>query len=517
MKHKFTSWWNLGRLLTVILMVSLLWSSNLSIAQARTSRDQVSFIAPYLEQVIKQVTEFKLDNGLKFIVLENHDAPIISFVTYANVGGVDEPDGQTGVAHFLEHLAFKGTREIGTINYEAERVLLDRLDQIFEEIQAARAAGDDAKIAQLQAEFQQVQTEANQYVRQNEYGQIVEIAGGTGLNAVTSADYTMYFYSFPANKLELWMSLESERFLEPVFREFHQEKDVILEERRLRTDNSPIGKLFEVFSGTAFTTHPYKRPIIGYQEDIENLTRNNVEQFFETYYPPSNLTIAIVGDVNPKEVQKLAKTYFGRFSARSKPEKVTTVEPPQTETREVTLELASEPWYIEGYHRPNINHPDNMVYALIASLMGDGRTSRLYRSLVEDQQVALVARGASVYPGDRYDNLMLFYALTAPNHSLDDLQLALRKEIERLKNEPVSQEELDRVKTQAKAGILRGLNSTLGMAQSLAEYDAKTGDWRNLFRELDAIAAVTVEDIQRVAQKTFVSENMTVAKLVSKR
>jgi predicted Zn-dependent peptidase len=517
MKHKFTSWLKIRKVFTIILLIILLWSNNLAIAEARTNNDQASFIAPYLERVIKQVTEFKLDNGLKFIILENHDAPTISFVTYANVGGVDEPDGQTGVAHFLEHLAFKGTQEIGTTNYETEAELLAHLDQIFEKIQAARTTGDESKFAQLQAEFEQVQKKANQYVKQNEYGQIVEIAGGVGLNAVTSSDYTMYFYSFPSNKLELWMSLESERFLEPVFREFHQEKDVILEERRLRTDNSPIGKLFEVFLDTAFTTHPYKRPIIGYQEDIENLTRSDVEQFFETYYPPSNLTIAIVGDVDSKEVKKLAQTYFGRFPARSKPPKVTATEPPQTETREVTLELASEPWYVEGYHRPNINDPDNIIYSLIASLMGDGRTSRLYKSLVEDQQVALLARSASVYPGDRYDNLMLFYALTAPNHSLDDVQLALRKELELLKSEPVSQEELDRVKTQAKAGILRGLNSTLGMAQSLAEYDAKTGDWRNLFRELDAIAAVTVEDIQRVAQKTFIPENMTVGKLVSNR
>jgi predicted Zn-dependent peptidase len=468
----------------------------------------------YLEQVIERVTEFRLDNGLKFIILENHDAPVVSFVTYADVGGANEPDGKTGIAHFLEHLAFKGTPEIGTTNYAAEKPLLERLDELAGRIQAAKAGGKQAEVAKLEQEFAQVEGKALQYVKQNEFGQIVEAAGGVGLNAQTSADATVYFYSFPANKLELWMSLESERFLEPVFREFYTEQQVILEERRMRTDNNPIGRMVEAFLATAFSQHPYQRPVIGYDSDIRNLTREDVEQFFETYYGPDNLTVAIAGDVNPAEVKRLAQIYFGRYPAKPNPPQVGKLEPPQRQTKEVTLKLPSQPWYFEGYHRPALNHPDNATYEVIAALMSEGRTSRLYKSLVETKQLALAAQGFNGFPGDKYPNLMLFYAMTAPQSSVDSVAKALQEEIERLKTEPVSEKELERVKHQLRADLLRALDSNLGMARLLVEYEVKTGNWQNLFQQLEAIAAVTPADIQRVARQTFTPENRTIGRIL---
>ncbi len=488
-------------------------------ALARTdvgSATAVNTIQPYLDRVMEQVTEFTLDNGLKFIVLERHRAPVVSFLTYANVGGVDEPEGQTGVAHYLEHLAFKGTRRIGTQNYTAEQPLLDRLDQLFAQIQTARAAGNQTALTQLQAEFDRVQAEADRYVQPNEMGRIVSQAGGVGLNANTSTDATRYFYSFPANKLELWMSLESERFLEPVFREFYKEKEVILEERRLRTENSPIGQMMEAFLATAFTVHPYRRPVIGYSEDLRNLTRSNVADFFATYYSPGNLAIALVGDVDPQEVKRLAQIYFGRYPAQPPPPPVAAVEPSQTAPREVTLRLVSQPWYLEGYHRPGINHPDHAIYEIMTSLLSDGRTSRLYTSLVANQQLALSAQGVSSFPGDRYPNLLLFYALTAPGHTVDEVAAALHTEIERLQQEPVAPEELERVKTQARADLLRALDSNEGMARLLLEYEVKTGSWRHLFQELDQIAAVTAAEIQRVARTTLTPQNRTVGRLLPK-
>ena len=280
---------------------------------------------------------------------------------------------------------------------------------------------------------------------------------------------------------------------------FTRRKDVILEERRLRTDNSPIGQMIEAFLGTAFSVHPYQRPVIGYNEDIRNLTRQNVKDFFETYYGPGNLTIAIVGDVNPKQVKRLAQTYFGRFPAKPTPPPLSATEPPQTQTKSVTLALKSQPWYFEGYHRPAINHPDHVVYDLMASILSDGRTSRLYKVLVDEQQLALSAQGAGSFPGDKYPNLMLFYALTAPGHTVTEVATALRQEIDRLQTEPVTDLELERVKTQARARLLRTLNSNGGMARLLTSYEVKTGNWRNLFAELTAIDQVSAADIQRVA------------------
>jgi predicted Zn-dependent peptidase len=500
------------RLIVWLFILLLTWNFSPAVVRADT---QSSSIQPYLDGVVKKVTEFTLDNGLKFIVLENHDAPVISFVTYADVGGVDEPDGKTGVAHFLEHMAFKGTQTIGTIDYKQEKPFLDRLDLIAAEIDTAMEAGNKEKAEKLKEELKKVDEEAKKFVKQNEYGQIVEQAGGVGLNAATTTEATFYFYSFPANKLELWMSLESERFLQPVFREFYKEQQVILEERRLRTDNSPLGQMIEAFIDKAFTVHPYRRPVIGYNRDISNLDRRDIQDFYDAYYPPNNLTIAIVGDVNPQQIKDLAKTYFGRFPAGKKPQPVTAIEPPQTEAREVVVKLPTQPWYLEGYHCPSINDPDNAVYQVISSLMSDGRTSRLYKSLVEEKQIALSAQGFNGFPGDKYPNLVLFYAMTAQGHTVEELATSLQQEIARLKTEPVSQQELDRVKNQLKAGLLRSLDSNLGMARLLTEYEAKTGSWRNIFQQLERLAAVTPQDIQRVSQKTFTPENRTVGKLLN--
>ncbi len=475
-------------------------------------------IQPYLDKVIKQLTEFRLDNGLKFIVLERHQAPIVSFLTYADVGGVDEEKGKTGIAHFLEHLAFKGTTRIGTKDYKKEKPLLERLDVLAAQIKTAKASGNKDEVAKLEAQFKKLEVEAAKIANQNELGQIVEQSGGVGLNANTSTEATRYFYSFPANKLELWMSLESERFLEPIIRrEFYKEKQVILEERRLRVENSPIGQMVEKFIDTAYTVHPYKRPVIGYDEDIRNLTPDDVQKFFDTHYVPSNLTIAVVGDVNPTQVKQLAQVYFGRYKSRAKTQIQIPVEPPQTQTREVTLQLPSQPWYLEGYHRPAMTDSNNATYDIIGRLLSDGRTSRLYKSLVEQQRLALSAQGFSGFPGDKYPNTMLFYALTAPGHTVDEVAVALRKEIDSLKNQPVSAVELQRVKTQARAELLRSLDSNMGMAQQLLEYEVKTGSWRNLFKQLELIAAVKPEDIQRVAAGTFTAQNRTIGKLLSKQ
>ena len=474
-----------------------------------------SSIQPYIDRVAQEVTEFTLDNGMKFIVLERHEAPVVSFMLYANVGAANEADGQTGVAHYLEHLAFKGTTQIGTTDYAAEQKALDQLDAVFDQLIAAEKAGAETKVAELRSQFDALQARAASYVERNKFGQIIEQSGGRGLNATTSADATRYFYSLPSNKLELWMSLESERFLDPVFREFYAEKEVILEERRMRVDNSPIGRMVEKFLETAFDQHPYRRPIIGYQDDLQQATREEITQFFQTYYGPNNLIAAVVGDTDPETVKELAETYFGRYQARSLPPTVEITEPPQQAPREFALTLPAQPWYLEGFHRPGINHPDNVVYAMIDSILVGGRTSRLYKSLVEESQVVLDIGSANGFPGDLYPNMLLLYALSAPDHTLDEIAELLDAELDRLKQEPVSAEELERVKTQARAGLLRSLDSNSGMASLLTEYESKTSSWRNVFKELQAIDAVTAEDVQRVAQATFQSNNRTVGRLLS--
>ena len=474
---------------------------------------QPNNIQPYIDRVAEKISEFTLSNGMKFIVMERHQSPTVSFMTYVDVGSAYEQPQKTGAAHFLEHLAFKGTTQIGTQDFQSEQPLLSELDLLADQIKTAKAAGQS--VTELQQKFDQTQAKAATYVKQNEFGQIVQQAGGVGLNATTTADATRYFYSFPANKLELWMSLESERFLDPVFREFYEEQAVILEERRMRTDNSPIGKLVEEFLQVALPDHPYGRPVIGYEADIRNLESRDIREFFDRYYNPDRIIIGIAGDVDPKQVQPMAEAYFGRFKAKSRAPDVVVQSPPQTAPRSVSVKLPTEPWYMEGYQRPAMTDADDAVYQMIASILSGGRTARLYRSLVDQQQIALSVQVTPTFPGDRYSNLLLLFAQTAPNHSIDQVAAAIDAELTRLKTTAVPEAELDQVKTQARAGLLQTLASNQGMASLLPEYESKTGSWRNLFEELKAIDAVTAADVQRVAQRLFQPQNQTVGKLTS--
>ncbi|HYP54664.1 MAG TPA: pitrilysin family protein, partial [Pyrinomonadaceae bacterium] len=359
-------------------------------------------------------------------------------------------------------------------------------------------------------EFRQAQEEAGRHVVPNEFGDAIERAGGRGLNASTRSDATDYYFSLPSNAMELWFYLESERFLNPVLREFYKERDVVMEERRMRVDSNPIGKLIEEFLSVAYKAHPYGESGIGYMSDLQNITREDAEAFFKKYYVPTNLIAVIVGVVNPETVRGLAERYFGRIPAGPRPEPLRTVEPPQGGERRVALRLQSQRLVVIGYHKPDINDPDNAVYNAIGSLVSEGRSSRLSRALVRDKKVAVATGGFPGFPGQKYPHLFLFYAFVAPGKTNDDAERAIDDEIERLKKELVSREELDGVKRRARANLIRSLEDNSQMAGALAFWQAMTGDWRNLFRQLDKINAVTPEDVRRVAQKTFTRDNRTV-------
>jgi predicted Zn-dependent peptidase len=466
--------------------------------------------------VQSRVTSFKLTNGLTFIVLERRNAPVVSFYTYADVGSAQEVKGITGLAHMFEHMAFKGTTKIGTKNYAEEKLALDRVDQAFLAIKAEKnkpGGPDAAKLKELQKAFDAAQEGAGKFVEGEEFSKAIEMAGGRGLNASTNSDKTDYFFSLPSNSLELWFYLESERFLDPVLREFYKEAAVVREERRMRTENNPIGKLIEEFLAVAYKAHPYGEPVVGHMSDLEAFTRLDAEAFFRKYYNPANLTMAIVGDVDAKQVRTLAEKYFIRVPAGQKPEPLRTVEPPQQTERRVLLKTRAQRLVLIGYHKPNILHPDNAVYDAITSLLSEGRSSRLHEGLVTKKKVAVQAAGFSGFPGEKYPGLFLFYAFNAPGKSNEDVEKEMMAEIERLKNEPVSDMELEGVKNRARAGLLRLMADNTSMGMTLASYQAITGDWRNLFKVLDKINAVTPADVQRVAKSTFTEKNRSVGYL----
>lgn len=471
-----------------------------------------SALAQDLQDFESQVTEFALDNGLKFIVLERHEAPVVTCYTHANVGAANEVTGLTGLAHLFEHMAFKGTQTVGTRDYEAEAKAMAKVDEAFAALKQARQAHepDPQRLAELQEQFQKAQDQAGRYLVHDEFDEILKRAGGAGLNAGTSNDYTVYFVNLPSNKLELWMVMESDRFLNPVLREFYKEKNVVMEERRMRTESSPVGKLLEEFLAVAYKAHPYGQPVVGHMSDLQALTRAEAQAFFRDHYVPSNLTMAVVGDVDPDEVKAMAWKYFGRIPARPKPSPVVTVEPPQVGPRRVTVEDPSQPFVLIGYHKPSINDPDNAVFDAITDVMGTGRTSRLYKALVKQGKIAMQASGFQGMPGNKYPGLFLFYAVPARGHTHQECEEAIYAQIQRLKDEPITAEELQKAKTRARADLIRQLDSNSGLAGQLTFYETITGDWRNLFKQLEQIDAVTVEDVQRVAREYFTTTNETV-------
>ncbi len=462
----------------------------------------------------KRTTVKVLPNGLTLIVCERPEAPVFSYFTLVNAGSVQDPGGQSGLAHMFEHMAFKGTDEIGTVNYPAEKVALQKVEAAYAAYDAEyrkRVGQDAAKLAALKQTFDNAEAAAEKYVVPNAFPQLAEQNGAEGLNASTSEDATEYFWSMPSNRLELWAYMESTRIGHPVLREFYKERDVVQEERRMRIDSSPTGRMVEQMLATAYVAHPYGRSGVGWESEISQVSATEAEDFHKKFYVPSNIVIAVVGDLRAATTIPMLERYFEKIPAGPKPEGMTTIEPPQFGEKTVVIKDPSQPFYLEGYHRPDYRDPDDAVYDAITDVFSNGRTARLYRSLVRDEKIAATAAGFSGFPGQKYPGLFAVYAVPLPNHTTDEMKNAIHKELDRLKNEDISNDELAQFKTRAKADKLRGLADNEGLAEQLAEAQTYYGDWREMFRDIAKIDAVTKADVRRVANKIFVASNRTVA------
>jgi len=476
--------------------------------QTATAQDLKSF-----EQ---KITTKVLPNGLTLIVCERPEAPVFSYTTFIDAGDVNDPSGESGLAHMFEHLAFKGTSQIGTNDYPDEKVALAKVEaanNAYEAEYLKPVGRDPQKLAELKKEFLAAQAEAHKYVIPNQFTEVAERNGATGLNASTGLDETMYYWSMPENRLELWAWLESGRLSDVVPREFYKERDVVLEERRMRTDSNPIGRLVEQFLATAYVAHNYGRSSIGWPSEVSQISATEAMAFHKQYYVGSNVVVTVVGDVKASEVLPMLEKYFSKVPGGPKPENMTTVEPKQFAEKSVVIREQTQPFYIEGYHRPSYHSPDNEVYDAIQDIMSNGRVSRLYRSLVRDQQIAAEAQGFSPFPGDKFPSLFAFYAVPLPGHTPAEMRVAIHKEIEKLKATDVTDAELAMYKTRARADLLRGLADNQGLASALAEYQTRYGDWRQLFLQLDRVDKVTKADIRRVANEVFVATNRTSAEI----
>jgi len=491
-----------------------------------------------VDAVKLDVIKHTLGNGMRVLMVERHDTPTVATYLQFDVGGVDDPKGQTGIAHLLEHMMFKGTETFGTSDHAAERPLIARLDVLWGELDRERAKGrspfgkpDAAKIAQLQDEIARVAAEQKKHIIKNELWQAYQRLGGTGLNASTGDDSTQYYVQLPSNQLEVWAYLESDRLANPVFREFHSERDVVHEERRLRTDTQPAGLFGEAFQSIAYTAHPYRNPVVGWSSDIDATVRAEVLEYFRTYYAPNNCVAAIVGDIRPPEVIALLERTFGKIPAKAPPRRNITEEPAPTGERRFTMTRDAAPQLRISYPAPAAGHADAPALTVAARVLsgsgggfggggggrrggrGGGGTGRLFKSLVLEKIVALNA-SANVGFG-RYPGLFSLSATPAPGIPLADLEKELDALIAGFASEPPTDEELARVRNAEDAGFVRRLRSNNGIAGAIARAETLAGDWQYLLKERDAVKAVTAEDVARVAREYLVPGRRTVGWLES--
>jgi zinc protease len=409
------------------------------------------------------VTEAALDNGLRVLVLEDHRSPVVSIQVWYRVGSRDERPGATGLAHFLEHMMFKGTPSHG----------------------------------------------------KGEFSRAVEQNGGRD-NAFTTQDRTSYYVDIGADRAEMVLGLEADRMrhllLDP--REIDSEREVVMEERRTRTEDDPDGLLSEEMNSAAFKAHPYRWPIIGWMEDIKRINPAELRTFYNTYYQPNNALLVIVGDVKAPEIVARVRQLFGSIPRGPDPPPVTAIEPPQIDERRVVVKKAGArlPVIELAWHVPNHQSSDAPALDLLSTVLSEGRASRLYRKLVYEQQLALGAGGDYPYfSGD--PNLFTFYATPLPGKSAEAIERALLAEIELLKTEPVPEEELERAKNQTEAAFVWQQDSVHSRASSLARFEL-AGSWGLQADFVARVRAVTAADLQRVARAYFPTDRKTVAILL---
>ena len=463
----------------------------------------------------ERVSEFELDNGLRVIFVEQATAPVITVNFMFDVGAVDEPDGLGGIAHMVEHMAFKGTSSIGSFDPEAEQAALARVEVEELALQWLQKNGSEEELAAQRERVAAARAAAQELADGSPLDGLLSVNGGVGLNASTGLDRTDYRISLPANRLELYARVYADVLQDTTFRYFYEEADVVREERRQRSEDDPQGALFEAFLGEAFDMHPYGRPTIGSAEEIDAYTATAAEAFFETFYYPNRAVLVIVGDVTPEEDIEIIERYFGELEPGPDLRPTPRSEPAQTAEKRTEVPYDAEPQVAIGYHKPTYPERDAYVFDLVQAILSSGRTSRLYERMIIEDGSALDTFTTSTFPGSRYDNLFVFYGLPRSPSVPADLEEAFYDEIEQLKSGAVSQEELQKVKNQVRAEVLFSLGDAESLAGNLAFNELfSEGGWQALLDDLDIYDSVTAEEIQDVVERYFTPENRTVATLV---
>ena len=474
----------------------------------------LSLPAQDLKEFEKKITEFTLPNGLHFILLERHEAPVVSFHTFVNAGSADDPAGQTGMARMMERVAFSGTESIGTNNWAGERKSLEAAEDAWDRVEAEANKGakaDSGRLDMLRSQARMAIELSQRASTGTEFGRILEENGATGRSAMAAFDSTSYTCALPSNRIELWFLMESQRLLHPALRDFYKQREILLEEYRKQYEADPQSMVIGELLAAAFKVHPYRNPVGGWAGDIRNLRRNAAKAFFDRYYTPGNITIAIVGDLNPAEAKKMAERYFGPMEAKPLAPVVHAEEPVQDGPKTVVVEAPGQPLLAVGYKRPSEYDKDDATFDVLQFLLAHGSAGLLNREMVQEKHLALQLQVGATFPSGRYSNLMVFLIVPAQGRSVEENQRGLDDFLARFKTLTLDGKVLTGVKAQARAEFYRKLASNDGMANMLAVHHAQFGDWRKLFTAFDDLDKVTGEGIQRAAAKYLVATGRTTA------
>lgn len=465
------------------------------------------------------VTKITLKNGIRVLLIKRPGAPIFSGFIRIKVGNIEESPGASGLAHFFEHLAFKGTHTIGTKDYTAEKENLAHLHALNSVIiKLKKENAPPAQIERLQKEFMERQQKETELVNQNEFVRIYQRNGGSDMNATTSNDFTSYFVSLPSNKLKLWSYTESERLKHPVLREFYKERAVVAEERRMRYDNSPDGKIYEAFMAASFDHSPYRINVIGFPEDIQNYTFEEAMEFRQKFYIPSRIVIAIAGNFDVEEAKKIITQNFEDIAPKEdtelkiEPENFTSPNFPRSKT----IQAPDEPRFYLGFHRPAYPDPDDVVFDVIDQIMCEGRTSRLYSEIVQKKKLATTIGCFASLPASRLAGLFSIYAEPLKGHTNDEIKNEILSQIEDLKTRGVSEDELQKVRNRIKADLIWSLKSNMGLADSISFFEQLTGDWKYIYSVEEKMKAVTNDDIKKALVKYFVPQRQVYVQMIQK-
>lgn len=495
-------------LLTIFLNSGFISSGFLCAGVASAQQEDSRSV---LNEVLNKARYHVLSNGIRVILYRRGIAPVFGGAVVVRVGGTDEQLGETGISHMLEHMAFKGTPVVGTKDYEREKKLLARLEEIAKASDAGLQMNESQK-----AEWESIGAELTKLWENGEFTREYEKRGASGMNATTDKEFTKYFNNFPRSAFEFWCWMESERLLRPVMRQFYQERDVVMEERRMRFEDDPEGKLYERLLGVSFLMHPYRNPVIGYDFDIKRLTASRVDEFRRRYYVPENIVVSVVGDVNPESDIAMIEQYFGRLPTGKTPPRPIVEEPPQQGERRLVLETKNSPQLAIAYHKVPYPHPDDPPLSLMQEILGGSSISPLQKELVKKRQIASSV-DIEEAPGQAYPNLILVALTVKRPHTNQELLQAFDGLVEKFKQQGVSEENLMIAKRSIAMEYLGHMRSNLSLALDFASSELLYDDWKTLLHWYDQVMAVTSADVKRVANQYLVKDSRTIGFLETKQ